>query len=163
MGMFFSVNARPTWQTKATRDINIHANKFNRTKSVNENVEILKQQPWFQAESKDYQQYWLNHFEAIRNQQIASKEVISAEVSREILKQVKQLEKEGIVTQEQIQSVLKGKSSEEGKLSLLQELVTMKELLADPDYSPSVKIEEYVASRDKDGRTTKKNFRYKCL
>jgi hypothetical protein len=150
MGMFFSVNARPTWQTKATRDINIHANKFNRTKSVNENVEILKQQPWFQAESKDYQQYWLNHFEAIRNQQIASKEVISAEVSREILKQVKQLEKEGIVTQEQIQSVLKGKSSEEGKLSLLQELVTMKELLADPDYSPSVKIEEYVASRNID-------------
>jgi len=159
MGVFFSVNARPTWQTRATKDINVHANTFDRTKSVRENIDTLKRLPWFKSETKDYQQYWLNHFEAIRQQQLTSKEVITDQLGLEILKVVQQLEKNGKITQEQIQYALKGKGKEEGKLGLLQELVKLKERVQSDNYTPDVDIAPYKPSKNIDLSLLNESFR----
>ena len=150
MGVFFSVNARPSWQSRATKDINLHANRFDRTKSVKEQVEILKREEFFTSESKDYQLYWVNHFEAIRQQQLTSKEIISDEMGLQILKMVKKLEKSGKITQEEIKLALKGKSKEEGKLGLLQSLVALKEKITHDDYTPNIDILPYKPSQNID-------------
>ena len=143
MGVFFSVNARPTWEAKATKDININANLFNRLNSKEEQLSLLRRQDWFVRESKDYQRYWENHFDAIRQQQLTSREHISDLVQQRILRAVQELEKTGKIRQEEINAVLEGKSSKEGALDLLSELVQFRDNLRDPNYNINIDVEPY--------------------
>ena len=102
MGVFFSVNARPTWEAKATKDINTYSNMFNRLHSTDKQKELLRSQDWFVRESKDYQRYWENHFDTIREQQLTSNEHLSDLVQQRILRVARDLEKDGKIRQEEI-------------------------------------------------------------
>ena len=143
MGVFFSVNARPTWEAKATKDINTYSNMFNRLHSTDKQKELLRSQDWFVRESKDYQRYWENHFDTIREQQLTSREHVSELLSQRILKVARDLEKDGKLDQSEINAALEGKSTKEGSLNLLSTLVEFRNNLRDPNYNMNIEIDPY--------------------
>ena len=137
MGVFFSVNGRSSWENRATKSIVERAPELERTLSMDKAKAHVRKQPWFKDESPEFQMYWDRYLESIRVQQIESIFEVKAEVDLEYAKAFNRAVKEGLVTQEQIQEILRTKGEQEGKLEAIKYIAEQEAKKIDPNYSPS--------------------------
>jgi len=143
MGVFFSVNGRPTYENRATKDINRHANIFEMTKTKEENLANLKSQKWFQKETSEYKQYWENHIDSIMKQQLESVINITPQAQQALLKTIKQADKDGLLDKSVIKNIMEGRSDAEGTVAVIQELIGINKRISDPNYNEKRNIESY--------------------
>ena len=143
MGVFFSVNGRPTYENRATKDINKHANVFDLTATREENMARLQRQDWFKNESKEYKMYWEQHFDAIRQQQYETVQEIPEQTRLALVKALQRGLKDKVFSQKDIEIAMGKRSDAEGQVSVLQEMIGTLKKQADPNYGPEGKIETY--------------------
>ena len=70
MAVFFSVNSRAAFENRATRDIFSSDKVIPRDFKMKEARKWITEQPWYQAETPEYQAYWSRYLKDIQRQQM---------------------------------------------------------------------------------------------
>jgi len=100
MAVFFSVNSRAGFENRATKDIFSSNKVIPRDLKMKEARKWLTQQPWYQAESPQYQAYWSRYLKDIQKQQMDYVVNNYDDIVLALAKEYKDLKEQGIITPE---------------------------------------------------------------
>ena len=146
MGVFFSVNGRPAWANRATKDI-MSRTKMIPKDSLDKQAWLEKQQ-WYQDESAEYQLYWKRHLNSIEVQQ-EKNTVLLERLALVTLQAQKNALDLGIIDIETIKEIQKNKEEAEGMYAVKAEIDKRIKMALDSEYTDPPLPGEYEKSRKK--------------
>ena len=147
MGVFFSVNGRPAFKNRATRDI---LDKSKMLPDKPDKMGWLEKQQWFQDESVEYQSYWKRHVESIRLEQETNQNILKHMALKTAQMQKFALDNK-LITIDQIKEIRKEKNEQEGMYAVMDHIRNQINKAYDPDYSEPALPGAYEALRKETG------------
>jgi hypothetical protein len=136
MGIFFSVNGRPAFENRATKDIMDRSRAIPRDKKTEKSMKSwLYRQEWYQNESENYKSYMRRHVEAIYRQQ---EKIVGAFplAKLEFQKVLQKALQDEVITPEQIRKIMENTKEEEGMFAVMEKVRDNYNKKLDPGYTP---------------------------
>lgn len=138
MAVFFSVNSRASFENRATRDIFSTDKVIPRDLKMKEARKWLTQQPWYQAETPQYQAYWSRYLKDIKLQQMDYVVNNYDDIIVALGQEYKNLKEQGIITPE-MES--KAKTDSKQRTIILEKLYEASEKV-DKSHEDTFNLEE---------------------